>query len=36
MMERVEPEMATLLGLPPYDPNTHKGFGCGNCHLFNE
>ena len=32
MMTVVEPEMARLLGVPPYDPTTHKGFGCGGCH----
>jgi hypothetical protein len=34
MMERVAPEMAKLLNLPPYDPATHEGFGCFNCHTM--
>jgi hypothetical protein len=34
MMEKVEPEMAAALGMPPYDPQTHQGFGCGGCHTF--
>lgn len=32
MMERVVPEMASLLGEKPYDPATQKGFGCAECH----
>lgn len=32
MMERVVPDMATLLGEEPYDPATGKGFGCMECH----
>jgi hypothetical protein len=32
MMEKVVPEMATLLGEPRYNPSTHKGFGCFRCH----
>lgn len=34
MMEKVVPEMASLLGEQPYDPATHKGFGCAECHLM--
>ncbi|HEX4337352.1 MAG TPA: hypothetical protein VH062_15655 [Polyangiaceae bacterium] len=34
MMERVVPEMSNLLGIPPYDPKTNKGFGCFNCHTM--
>jgi hypothetical protein len=34
MMERVAPEMAKFLNLPPYDPATHEGFGCFNCHTM--
>lgn len=34
MMEVVTPEMARMLGEAPYDPATHKGFGCGGCHTF--
>ena len=33
MMEKVNTEMPKLLNLPPYDPATKKGFGCGECHL---
>jgi hypothetical protein len=33
MMEKVVPEMATLLGMQPFDPQTKKGFGCANCHI---
>ena len=32
MAEHVSPEMASALGQPPYDPQTHQGFGCGGCH----
>jgi hypothetical protein len=32
MMERVVPEMATLLGEEPYDPAKQEGFGCFDCH----
>jgi hypothetical protein len=32
----VEPEMAKLLNLPPYDPATNKGFGCGGCHTIDK
>lgn len=32
MRERVQPEMAALLGRPPYDPATQKGFDCFGCH----
>ena len=34
MMEKVAPDMAKMLGIPAYDPATHKGFGCGNCHTM--
>src|SRR5690242_8902719 len=34
MMERVAPEMANLLKVPPYNPDTHEGFGCFNCHTM--
>lgn len=33
MAEKVVPAMATALGEPPYDPATHKGFGCAGCHV---
>lgn len=36
MMERVSPDMATLLGEAPYDPATGKGFGCLGCHTKKE
>jgi hypothetical protein len=32
MMEVVVPDMATALGVAPYDPATKQGFGCFNCH----
>ncbi len=32
MLEKVEPEMATLLEVPGFDPATRKGLSCYNCH----
>jgi len=32
MGTRVVPAMAQLLGQQPYNPQTHQGFGCFNCH----
>lgn len=32
MKEEVTPQMAELLGEPVYDPETHSGFGCFDCH----
>lgn len=32
MLEKVEPDMAALLDLSPYDPATQLGFGCFACH----
>ncbi len=32
MMEKVVPAMVELLGVPPYDPATGRGFGCFSCH----
>jgi hypothetical protein len=32
MTEQVTPAMQTAMGEPPFDPATHKGFGCGGCH----
>jgi hypothetical protein len=32
MLEKVEPGMAALLGEPPFDPKTHEGFSCFDCH----
>jgi hypothetical protein len=36
MSEQVAPQMATLLGLPMFDPKTPwaGGFGCQNCHTI--
>lgn len=36
MAERVVPEMAKLLGEEPYNPETHEGFGCFDCHTKKE
>ncbi|HEU4406684.1 MAG TPA: hypothetical protein VFS43_15565 [Polyangiaceae bacterium] len=32
MAEQVVPNMAAAMGMKPYDPATHQGFGCGGCH----
>jgi hypothetical protein len=32
MAEQVVPHMATAMGMKPFDPATHTGFGCGGCH----
>jgi hypothetical protein len=32
MSETVVPKMAAMLGETPYDPATHQGFGCFECH----
>lgn len=32
MTQRVWPRMAELLDEAPYDPETHEGFSCFNCH----
>jgi len=32
MAEKVVPAMATAMGMKPFDPATHEGFGCGGCH----
>jgi hypothetical protein len=32
MSEKVTPAMAKAMGEPPFDPATHKGFGCAGCH----
>jgi hypothetical protein len=34
MTEQVSPTMAKIIGEPPYDPATQKGFGCFNCHTM--
>jgi hypothetical protein len=34
MEERVVPNMASAMGMPPFDPKTGQGFGCHNCHAF--
>lgn len=36
MMEAVVPKMAELLGEEPYNPETHQGFGCYDCHTKSE
>jgi hypothetical protein len=35
MSEQVTPAMAKAMNDKPYDPATHKGFGCGGCHSVN-
>ena len=32
MTQKVWPEMTNLLGAAPYNPETHEGFSCLNCH----
>jgi hypothetical protein len=34
MAQKVAPEMAVVLGKPPFDPATGKGFGCMGCHAI--
>jgi hypothetical protein len=35
MMDKVWPQMATLLKVPMFDPSTHAdGFSCNNCHTL--
>lgn len=34
MGKQVVPAMAELLGEPPFDMQTHKGFGCTGCHTM--
>ncbi|MGO9832708.1 MAG: hypothetical protein ACLP1X_00690 [Polyangiaceae bacterium] len=34
MAKQVVPNMAQLLGEPPFDMQTHKGFGCMGCHTM--
>jgi hypothetical protein len=34
MMTKVAPEMAKIIGEPPYDPVKKEGFGCFNCHTM--
>ena len=36
MAERVEPAMAALLGVQPYDAQTQQGFGCFHCHTMEQ
>jgi cytochrome c553 len=36
MAEKVVPQMATALGLQPYDPATQQGFGCAGCHHIDQ
>ena len=33
MMEKVTSSMAEALGVPPFNPETKQGFGCGGCHV---
>lgn len=33
MMEKVTREMAAALDVPPFNPETKEGFGCGGCHV---
>jgi hypothetical protein len=32
MLQKVEPQMAALIGEQPFDMKTKQGFGCFNCH----
>lgn len=32
----VKPKMAALLGMPEYNHESQTGFGCMNCHMFEE
>jgi cytochrome c553 len=34
MAESVAPKMAEAMGLPPFDMQTGKGFGCAGCHAI--
>lgn len=34
MAEKIVPEMASAMGVAPYNPETHQGFGCGGCHAI--
>lgn len=34
-MFKMTPELAGILQLPPFDPNSGQGFGCGSCHVMN-
>jgi hypothetical protein len=34
MVSSVAPEMAQAMGMKPFDPQTHQGFGCGGCHTI--
>ncbi|MCC6648119.1 MAG: hypothetical protein IT374_21435 [Polyangiaceae bacterium] len=36
MAEKVVPEMAAAMGMKPYDPKTHEGFGCAGCHKIDQ
>ena len=36
MTQQVWPEMARLIGEPPFDPATGQGFSCMNCHANGE
>lgn len=36
MAEKVSPDMAAAMGMKPYDPATHEGFGCAGCHAIDK
>jgi hypothetical protein len=36
MAEKVVPEMASILGMQPFDPKTKQGFGCMGCHTVEQ
>ncbi len=36
MSEKVVPEMASVLGKPPFDMKTKQGFGCMGCHTVDQ
>ena len=36
MAEVVTPNMAEVFGVPPYNPETHEGFGCSGCHSMSK
>ncbi len=36
MAQKVVPEMASALGVKPFDPATHTGFGCPGCHTVDQ
>lgn len=36
MGEKVVPAMAEALNVPPFNPETKQGFGCGSCHVITD